>query len=365
MFCDVSYAQQILKISGYAPQLKDGTKIYLTPFYPRRYYREQELESKLIKEHPIVVEHGQFKSTILVRNGEMFFLKLDNNASSKEICLAPGKLMIIISGNDLKNVTFKDNRTTDEYEKYWQYAFNHKYYVEFAKALNESITAKSSADSISNLKNKQKDSLMVIWGKHRSGYIDEHLRQNPNSYITSYLLYCVYGLRQIEQVRSFFNSLPKSVVNNKYGDCLRFSLDSLSIGGYAPGFTQNDTVGKPISLSGLKGKYVLIDLWASWCIPCRADNPNLVMAMQKFGDSNFNIIGVSLDTNKQKWIEAIKKDGLIWTHVSDLKRWENKIAKNYEVYAVPSNFLIDPSGKIIARNLSGEELLNKLQEVIK
>jgi hypothetical protein len=218
MFCDVSYAQQSLTISGYAPQLKDGTQIYLTPFYPRRYYKEQESESKAIKEKPIVVKNGQFTSTIIVRNGEMFNIKLANEASFKTICLAPGKLMMIIDGNNLNNVTFKNNITTAEFEKYWQYTYNNEYYVAFAKARNEWLAARSSPGPLLDLKNKQQDSLLRLWSKKTSGYVDEHLRRNPDSYINSYLLLYKSGSMPIEQVRTIFNSFPKNAINNKYGD---------------------------------------------------------------------------------------------------------------------------------------------------
>lgn len=133
----------------------------------------------------------------------------------------------------------------------------------------------------------------------------------------------------------------------------------------AQDFSQPDVDGKPVSLSQFRGKYVLVDFWASWCQPCRQDNPNVVKAYNAFKDKNFTILGVSLDQNKDAWQKAIQQDSLAWTQVSDLKFWDNAAAVLYGVQAIPYNVLVDPAGNIIAENLHGEEIIRTLQKVIK
>lgn len=122
--------------------------------------------------------------------------------------------------------------------------------------------------------------------------------------------------------------------------------------------------GETFKLSSLKGKYVLVDFWASWCPPCRAENPNIVAAYQQYKNKNFDILGVSLDDDKEAWQAAIQKDHLTWHHVSDLKRWESAAARAYNVQGIPTNFLIDPNGVIVARDLRGKALQQKLQELL-
>jgi peroxiredoxin len=144
----------------------------------------------------------------------------------------------------------------------------------------------------------------------------------------------------------------------------QFAQEQQWIGKPAPEIEMQDPSGKTIALSSFKGKYVLVDFWASWCRPCREENPNVVSAFQKFRNKNFTILGVSLDKNKEAWTKAIMKDGLTWAHISDLQEWYSPVVSIYGIQGIPFNVLVDPKGNIIAKNLRGSELHEKLAEVL-
>lgn len=143
------------------------------------------------------------------------------------------------------------------------------------------------------------------------------------------------------------------------------NMTAVKVGDVAPDFSLPDPSGKKVSLSSFRGKYVLVDFWASWCKPCRMENPNVVKAYQQYKNKNFTILGVSLDKKKEAWVEAIQADGLAWNHVSDLKFWDSMVVPLFGINGIPTNFLLDPQGKIIAANLRGPALEAKLKEVVK
>lgn len=283
-----------------------------------------------------------------------------------QIFLEPGNIQVKAK-DSLKFAVVSGSKAQKEYEAYNKLMAPYDKRQETFGPRYEKFRNEKDEAGMKSIQDEYQAMLKEKNEKVVKPYIDAH----PSSPIILNILnsYVGYDIDPVV-VEPLYDHLSVTNRNSPSGKALKNRIETAkktAVGAYAMNFTQNDTLGKPISLSDFKGKYVLLDFWASWCGPCRAENPNVVKAFNQYKDKNFTVLGVSLDQDgkHQAWMDAIHKDELTWTHVSDLKFWDNAVAKQFGIRAIPQNLLIDPNGKIIAKNIRGEELNKKLEEVIK
>ena len=196
----------------------------------------------------------------------------------------------------------------------------------------------------------------------------ELIKANPDSYVSTFVIVSSMGQMEYEQLKERYNLLGEKAKASAQGKAIAAQiakLESTAIGQIAPNFTITTPEGESISLYDIKGKVKLIDFWASWCGPCRGENPHVVEIYKEYHPKGLEIFGVSLDNNKEAWVKAIADDGLVWKHGSDLQGWKSAPAKLYSVSGIPHTVLLDENNKIIAKNLRGEELKQKIAELLK
>jgi len=264
--------------------------------------------------------------------------------------------------DSLATAQVKGGSTQNDY-KTWQQMQNK--YAEVRKGLIMQYNEKGKNQDQAGAQ-KIMDTAIVLERAYEKNIV-KFIKAHPQSNIGGYAIYAVtFDWPKIDEYDEMYNALSDQVKKGKYGKLAEekiVTLKGITVGYPAINFTQPDVNGKNVTLTSYKGKYVLVDFWASWCGPCRGENPAVVAAYQKYKDKGFDVLGVSLDQNKDKWLQAIAKDNLTWTHVSDLKGWQNEAAQKYGITSIPFNVLLDKDGKVLAKGLRGPALKAKLAEI--
>ncbi|WP_276090397.1 TlpA disulfide reductase family protein [Pedobacter sp. JY14-1] len=307
-------------------------------------------------QHHVPVVNGKFSVTLSAGHGDLFYL--ESGEAGHEILLAPGKVNVKILDSLMHHLQISGSPTAIEYNNFMSSTRKIPEYAEAFKVQTEWLSSK-------DVKFKAiLDSLMTVYWSAVDRMKLQYIESNPDSYLNPILL---SGMSKIDDQRfiRLYNSFSLKAKGNHIGQQIKYKIDSLMQASALPDFRLPDTAGKNFNLYDFKGKYVLVDFWASWCIPCRQENPNLKLAYHQFKSKNFTIVGVSVDDKREPWMKAIHDDQLPWLQLSDLKGINNSAYRKYGLKKVPSNFLIGPDGKILGIDLFGEQLLSALNALLR
>ncbi len=325
---------------------------------------QKRIDGEWLVEDSTIVVDKTFVLKGQLALAEMFYVSVDEGRSYIRVFVEPdAQITITADADSLNKATVEGSPIHSAYEAYndGMEPFNERMKALYPKFdLADSLEDKTMMAEL--------DSIYEMIAAERDAYTKSVILENLDNPLGAYLTVSTYyDDSKLEEMTSLLEQFDPAIDSSRYTVRLKSMAEiwsKVAVGQPAMDFSQNDTTGNPVKLSDLRGQYVLIDFWASWCGPCRAENPNVVKLYNELHDKGFEIIGVSFDTKRKNWLEAIKADELIWYHVSDLNGWNNEVGKMYAVRAIPHTILLDKDGVIIAKNLRGDELRSKLEELL-
>jgi len=304
---------------------------------------------------------GKFNFKGIIESPELWYVSVKDARVFVPLFVENSTITVDILVDSLDGTAIRGSITQGVYENYLQQM---KPIEEEMNAIYQDYKIASAAGD--EVAVAAADSMYEVVEARQKEQILAFAMENNSSVVAPYLIFRNAYMFDLPALEEAALAMDTTLNNSTYMVELNKQvaiLKAVEIGQPAPDFTQADTAGNPLTLSSLTGNVLLIDFWASWCGPCRAENPNVVEAWKKYHEKGFDILGVSLDKNREKWLEAIQTDNLTWHQVSDLQYWNNEASNLYGVRSIPANVLLDQNGMIIARNLRGEDLMNKLEEI--
>lgn len=320
-------------------------------------------EGKWITEDSARIEKGKFVLKGKTDLPELRLISMAPQTVVAQFFAENGTLTVNADADSLNKTEVKGSKSNDDFSILTKELMN---IARETQILQQKYSTAQQSGNEDGMKKAQID-YQAMMGNQKV-YSRNFIREHPKSAVSPLIALMQFGQEMTaHDIDTLVAFLDPSVRPSVYVAELKKIADKMRItseGGMAPDFTQNTPEGTPLTLSSLRGKIVMIDFWASWCKPCRQENPNVVALYNKYKDKGFDILGVSLDKEKGAWIKAIADDKLTWHHVSDLKFWQNEAAVKYGIQSIPATLLLDKEGKIIAKNLRGEELAKKLAELI-